>query len=211
MPRMPMLALVLLVLLQAGARADDYAKGMDAYFAGKYKTAFKLLKPAAEAGNALAGYQVGVMYDVGQGVHVNKLAALAWYRIAAESDPRAQVAMAERLMEGRGIAHDQPAAVSWYRKAAAQADLTALLRLAIAYRDGQGVPKDIVLAHVFASKRTGELGHKVLDLVDRQNLSIEIEARLSPEQSAESKTLQNSWTWPMLDELPSSSKTGAVP
>jgi TPR repeat protein len=165
---------------------------MDAYFAGKYKTAFKLLKPAAEAGNALAGYQVGVMYDVGQGVHVNKLAALAWYRIAAESDPRAQVAMAERLMEGRGIAHDQPAAVSWYRKAAAQADLTALLRLAIAYRDG-------------------ELGHKVLDLVDRQNLSMEIEAHLSPEQSAESKTLQNSWTWPMLDELPSSSKTGAVP
>jgi uncharacterized protein len=204
MSRMPMLALVLLVLLQAGARADDYAKGMDAYFAGRYKTAFKLLKPAAEAGNALAGYQVGVMYDVGQGVHVNKLAALAWYRIAAESDTRAQVAMAERLMEGRGIAHDQPAAVSWYRKAAAQADLTALLRLAIAYRDGQGVPKDIVLAHVFASKQIGKL-----DNMERRRLSLGL--RLTPEQLAESEALQNSWTWPMPDELPSSSKTGAVP
>lgn len=196
--------LTLLLLLPVGAHADDYGRGMDAYFEGKYKTAAQHLKPAAEAGNALAQYQLGVIYDAGQGVHRNPLAALAWYRIATESDPRAQVAMAERLMVGRGIAHDPSAAISWYRKAAAQADLTALLRLAIAYRDGQGVPKDVVLAHVFASKQIGKL-----DTKDRRKLSLGL--RLTPEQLAESKALQEAWAWPMHDELPSSSRTGTTP
>ncbi len=178
---------------------------MDAYFAGKFKTAVKLLKPAAEAGNALAQFQLGVMYDAGQGVHQNSLAALAWYRAAAESDPRAQVAMADRLMEGRGIAHDPPAAISWYRKAAAQADLTALLRLAIAYRDGQGVPQDIVLAHVFASIRVRQWGK--LDLAERDKISKELAAQMTAEQRTESEALQLQGM-AALKDLPLSSKTG---
>ena len=199
-----LMAFAMLAVAPEPASADGYSDGMDAYFAGKYKTAAKLLLPAAEAGNALAQYQMGVMYDAGQGVHQNSLAAIAYYRVAAESDPRAQVALADRLMLGRDIAHDQKAAIDWYRKAAARADLTALLRLAIAYRDGQGVPKDIVLAHVFASKQIGKL-----DNMDRRRLSMKL--RLTPEQLAESKALQDTWDWPMRDELPTESKTGAVP
>jgi TPR repeat protein len=198
-------AFAMLAVAPCPARADDYSAGMDAYSARKYKTAAKLLKPAAEAGNALAQYQMGVMYDAGQGVHRNELAAITWYRIAAESEPRAQVALADRLMEGRGIAHDQKAAIDWYRKAAAQADLTALLRLAIAYRDGTGVPKDPVLAHVFASIHVRAWGK--MDLAERDKLSKELAAIMTVEQRAESEELQLQGMAD-LKRLPASSRSG---
>ncbi len=206
MTRMPFLptTLALLVLLPVAAHADDYSRGMDAYFAGKYKTAAKLLKPAAEAGNVLAQYQMAVMYDTGQCVHKIPLAALAWYRIAAESDPRAQVAMAEKLMEGRGIAHDPPAAISWYRKAAAHGHLSAFLRLAICYRDGVGVPADVVMAHVFASIHVRPWGK--MDLAERDKIAKELAAILTPEQRAESDALQFGGM-SELSRLPESSKT----
>jgi uncharacterized protein len=199
------MALVLSAMLPVAARADGFAQGMDAYLAGKFKTAAKLLKPVAEAGNARAQYQLGVMYDAGRGVNQNELAAITWYRIAAESEPRAQVALADRLMVGRGIAHDEKAAIDWYRKAAGQADLTALLRLAIAYRDGQGVPKDLVLAHVFASIHVREWGK--MDLVERDKLSKELALVLTEKQRAESDALQSSG-FGNLNNIPHSSVTG---
>ena len=196
------LAVSLITMLPVSARADDYAKGMDAYFAGKYTTAFKLIKPAADAGNFLAEYQLGLMYDFGQGIRENNAEALDWYRKAAnKNDPRAEVALAQRLMDGRDIARDQAGAISWYRKAAAQGQLTALLRLAVAYRDGQGVPKDVVLAHVFASKQIGKM-----DLIERRKLSLAMS--LTAEQRAESNAFQDAWVWPQHDELPAASKTG---
>ena len=204
--RTVIMPLTLMLLSPGQARADDFAKGMDAYVAGKHKTAFKLLKPAAEAGDQRAYYRVAVMYDLGQGVRAHKLAALAWYRIAADHDPRAQVAMAERLMEGRTIVRDQKAAIDWYRKAASQGNLTALLRLGRAYRDGDGVQKDVVLAHVFASIHVRRWGKK--DLAERDKISKELASVLTGEQRAESEELQFNGM-DALKDLPLSSKTGS--
>jgi hypothetical protein len=44
--------------------------------------------------------------------------------------------------EGQGVVRDPVAAVGWYRKAAEQGFPQAQTRLALAYRNGQGVPVD---------------------------------------------------------------------
>ena len=72
--------------------------------------------------------------------------------------------------------------------AAASGRLGAFLMLAICYRDGAGVLKDIVMAHVFANISTGKLGK--VGLVERLQIAKELGAILPPEQRAESDALQ---------------------
>ena len=56
-----------LALLPAGARADAFAKGMEAYEARKFETARKVFQTLAEAGDARAQYWFGAMTEFGIG------------------------------------------------------------------------------------------------------------------------------------------------
>ena len=49
--------------------ADDLQDGFNALIRKDYKTAHKLWLPLAVQGSAYAQYNLGVMYDNGQGVH----------------------------------------------------------------------------------------------------------------------------------------------
>ncbi|MDA9060739.1 sel1 repeat family protein, partial [Planktomarina temperata] len=64
--------------------AQDFQKGFAAYNAGDYATALQEWKPLAEAGNVVAQYNLGVMYDNGYGVPQDYAEAVKWYRLAAE-------------------------------------------------------------------------------------------------------------------------------
>ena len=69
----------------------DLQKGFDAAQRGDYATALREWKPLAEQGNARAQYNLGYMYDKGQGVPQNYKTAVKWYRLAAEQgNARAQ-------------------------------------------------------------------------------------------------------------------------
>jgi len=48
--------------------ADDFQDAEDAYKRQDYETAYKLFLPSAEQGYAGAQFNLGVMYDLGQGV-----------------------------------------------------------------------------------------------------------------------------------------------
>lgn len=48
-----------------------------------YAQNLKLIRPMAEQGNALAQYNLGVMYASGQGVKQDCREAAKWYRLAA--------------------------------------------------------------------------------------------------------------------------------
>ena len=62
-----------------------------AYEKGDYATALRLLRPFAEQGDAGAQYNLGLMYDKGQGVPQDYATAVSWYRKAAEQgDAEAQ-------------------------------------------------------------------------------------------------------------------------
>jgi TPR repeat protein len=60
------LTAVVVAVMMAGAAAAGSLEDADAaYGRGDYATAFKLLRPVAEQGNALAQYDLGIMYANG--------------------------------------------------------------------------------------------------------------------------------------------------
>ena len=74
---------------------------------------------AAEQGNARAQYNLGVMYNQGEGVPEDKAEAARWYRLAAEQGHTgAQYNLGVMYAIGEGIPEEDAEAVRWYRMAA---------------------------------------------------------------------------------------------
>jgi hypothetical protein len=65
-------------------KEKGFEEGMAAYKRGDYATALKKWRPPAEAGDATAQYNLGVMYAEGQGVPQDDEEAAKWFRKAAE-------------------------------------------------------------------------------------------------------------------------------
>ena len=118
----------------------------------------KRYRKAAEQGQAIAQYNLGVMYangqDVqlfnpdgyksyGQGVPLDYTEAVKWYRKAAEQGyAKAQYNLGVMYANGQGVQQDYTEAVKWYRKAAEQGKARAQYNLGVMYANGQGVQQD---------------------------------------------------------------------
>ena len=63
----------------------DFQKGVTAAQSGDFATALREWTPLAEQGDADAQYNLGVMYDNGQGVLQDYIYAHMWFNIAASS------------------------------------------------------------------------------------------------------------------------------
>jgi len=82
---------------------------------------FETLKRKAEQGDAVAQYNLGVMYADGEGVAQNDAEAVQWFRKAAEQGlAGAQFNLGQMYRLGRGVVQSDAEAVQWYRKAAEQ-------------------------------------------------------------------------------------------
>ena len=113
---------VFLVALAAPAWADFQA-GFDAYERGDYTTALKEYRPLAEQGDAVAQFNLGVMYGKGEGVPQDYVAAVKWYRKAAEQgDAVAQSILGVMYGLGEGVPQDYVQAHMWFNLAVAQGD-----------------------------------------------------------------------------------------
>ncbi|HFC6390643.1 TPA: tetratricopeptide repeat protein, partial [Neisseria lactamica] len=76
---------------------------------------------AAAHGNAAAQFNLGVMYENGQGVRQDYVQAVQWYRKASEQgDAQAQFNLGVMYAEGQGVRQDYVEAVKWFRQAADQ-------------------------------------------------------------------------------------------
>src|SRR3990172_1782513 len=62
---------------------EIFQEGMDAYRQGDYAVAMNRWRPLAEAGNADAQTNVGLLYSQGKGVAADPAEAFEWYRKAA--------------------------------------------------------------------------------------------------------------------------------
>jgi hypothetical protein len=136
------------VCLPAQAMTYDQASAL-AKSAWKQKdaTALAQLRAAAQSGDANAQYNLGVMYEYGQGVPQDYAQAAYWYRKAAEQgDAVAQNCLGLLYEYGLGVPQDYAQALSWFRKAAAQGDAGAQFWLGFMYDSGQGVPQDYAQA-----------------------------------------------------------------
>ena len=138
--------LVFLLLAAFPARAE-MESGMAALNAGDFRAAYAELLPEAEAGNATAQYEIGLMLDAGWGISADADAAAEWFRAAAEQDhARAQHAIATYFEEGNGVGQDYSQAAYWYGRAAAHGNAKAQRNLGNLYLQGNGVTRDLIRA-----------------------------------------------------------------
>ncbi len=130
----------------------DFAKGFDAYTSGDYATALKEFKPLAEQGHLYAQYNLGFMYDNGEGVTQDYKTAVKWYKLAAEQgDSDAQFNLGIMYYIGQGVTQDYKTALKWYKLAAEQGHSSAQSNLGSMYYSGHGVTQDYVRAHMWAN------------------------------------------------------------
>jgi TPR repeat protein len=142
--------ILIALLLAAPVSAADFKKGLSAYKSGDYATALREWTPLAKQGDAVARYNLGLMYDKGQGVPQNYKTAVKWYRLAAEQGcVDAQYNLGNRYAKGQGVLQDYKTAVKWYRLAAKQGNTSAQSNLGTMYDKGQGVLQDYVRAHMW--------------------------------------------------------------
>jgi predicted aspartyl protease len=105
------------------------------------------LRNLASRGDVIAQFNLGVIYENGEGVPKDTELAAQWYRKAAEQgDAAAEYQLGWMYEAGEGVARNDALAAHWYRKAAEQGHADAEFSLASLYKDGRGVPKDSALA-----------------------------------------------------------------
>ena len=148
-----LIALLMTLATQAGAApisAQDFEKGVAAFNSGDYATAFKEFKSLADAGGKTSQYNLGVMYENGQGVRQDYVEAARWYTLAAEQGyGAAQYKLGVMYANGQGVLQDYNEAVKWYTLAAEQGVAKAQLNLGAMYFNGKGVLADVVIAHMW--------------------------------------------------------------
>ena len=84
---------------------------------------FKETFQAAEQGFAAAQYNLGVMYDNGQGVRQDYAQAVQWYLKAAEQGyADAQYNLGLMYEKGQGVRQSKIVAKEWFKKACAYGD-----------------------------------------------------------------------------------------
>jgi TPR repeat protein len=92
-----------------------YNAGFLASESGDYTTAATQWQPLAAKGDAIAQFNLALMYHRGLGVHPDESAAVSWYHKSAENGyPKAQEFLAAAYREGWfGLAQDQQKADYW--------------------------------------------------------------------------------------------------
>ncbi len=190
-----LLTLLLSTSLAYSAVIGRFDDAVAAYERGDYATAFRLMKPFAEKGDAKSQHNLGVMYDYGRGVPQNYTEAMKWYRKAAEQGlPDAQHNLGVMYEKGQGVPQNFTEAAKWYRRAAEQGLPESQVNLGLMYYNGQGVPQDYVLAHMWlslaASRYPESVKKHVNDIVNYKEI---VDAKMTPAQIAEAERLARKW------------------
>ena len=108
------------------ANAGPYKDGVAAYARQDYVTAAKLMRVAADQGNAVAQYNLGVMYYEGECVTQDYKEAVKWYRLSADQgNASAQYYLGVMYDNGQGVTQHYVRAHMWMNIAASAGNKTA--------------------------------------------------------------------------------------
>jgi TPR repeat protein len=106
------------------------------------KKALEYYLHAAEAGEAVAQYNVYMMCRDGQGTAKNLKKAIFWLKKAAcQGDSQALRDLGYAYHEGQGLKKNYKLAVKYYKMAAIKGDPKSQWNLSLCYQDGDGVSK----------------------------------------------------------------------
>ncbi len=164
-----------------------------AYQRGDYATALREWRPLAKQGDADAQYNLGIMYERGQGVPQDDAEAVKWYCKAAEQGyASAQFNLGNMYGEGQGVPQDYAEAVKWYRRAAEQGNAGGQNNLGFMYSKGQGVPQDYAQAHMWYNLAASRVppGEGRDKAVEGRNF---VEKRMTQAQISEARKLAREW------------------
>lgn len=119
----------------------------NAYDAGDYAKASLLYGLLAKQGNAVAQFNLGVMYEHGQHLPRNAKEAIQWYLLAAEQGyAPAQFKLGRLYARGKAVPQDYDRASGLYLAAAEQGHAPAQVSLGVMYEKGVGVLQNLQLA-----------------------------------------------------------------
>ena len=126
-----------------GLGNDEFKGGLDAANKENYKEAVRLFRLSAADGNAKAQYNLGYLYQTGQGVRQDYREAFKWFRIASEQGlPQAQGKIGYMYSQGMGIKKSFKAAFKWFKLAAEAGDSYSQYSIGVMYSEGIGVEKN---------------------------------------------------------------------
>jgi uncharacterized protein len=121
--------LALFTSLTAPVAAGPLEDADAAYNRGDYSTAFGLVRPLAEHGDALAQSMLGHIFRDGHGVPQDYTEAASWFRKAADQDsPVAQFNLGFLYLRGLGVPQDYVQAHMWFNLAAVRFPRAAEVR-----------------------------------------------------------------------------------
>ena len=100
--------------------------------------------------DVISQYQLGFIYDEGEGVPQDFKQAVYWYEKSANhGDREAQYHLGVMFDHGRGVPQDYKQAVYWYKKSADQGIARAQYNLGVMHFLGHGVEKDPIEAYAW--------------------------------------------------------------
>lgn len=138
----------------------------------------------ANQGDAIAQFNLGVIYENGEGVPENDAEAVKWYRKAADQGlADAQYNLGLMYSSGEGVPENDAQAVRWYRKAADQGDAMAQTNLGLMYAKGEGVPENSIRAYVWWSMAKTQGNEKAASNIDI------LKPQMTKQQIAEAQAL----------------------
>jgi len=213
-----MMVAVVLLLGVNSAYAECY--DASATYEQEYETCLLLAKD----GDAVAQYNLGLMYDTGYGVVQNYKEAVKWYTLSAEQgDASAQNNMGAMYLMGTGVVqnykeaikwftksaeqgedialnnlgliyydgnagveHNYKEAIKWYTKSAEQGNTEAQTQMGVMYNKGQGVPENLIMAHMWINIAVGNGGNGA-------EIRETLETRMTKDQIAEAQEMASKW------------------
>jgi hypothetical protein len=151
------------------------------------------LKERAAAGEAVAQYDLALIYDNGQGVAQDSTEAAAWYRKAAESNVvQAQYRLGYDYFLGRGVPQNYAQSSKWWHKASAQGYAPAEIGLGLSYFAGKGVTASYAESYFWLDiAASGHLeSGKMKNVVSMRD---SVGSRLSSDDLAQTQDLVEKW------------------
>jgi hypothetical protein len=146
-PVLAALAAGLFISAAPAAEAGYLEDGNAAFDAGRYSDARLAWSAAAGAGNAEAAFDIGLLYDLGEGVPESAATAFQWFRRAAEAGLGAAAFNVGVMYDsGRGTPMDRTKAALWYARAATLGEARGAFNLGQLYQYGEGVPHNTAAA-----------------------------------------------------------------
>lgn len=160
---------------------------------GDQESEFQMYKQAADAGNVLAAYNLGVAYRDGLGTKPDAGQSIHWFEFAAaHGDDTAAFNLGAIYDEGKLVPEDNQMAIAWYDVAAKRGSTDAMINLGLMYEAGEGIkanPERAAQLYADAASHGDKFGAQKLMEMQQAGLLPKNAPEQSPEVAANNNGL----------------------